>query len=55
MYKNKEARLVPKSVHETCSQANCISLHVTQTPVKLWRGQQPLNQTDKSHRSHLKL
>ena len=35
-------------VHETCSQTNSISLHVTQTPVKLWHGQQPLNQTDKA-------
>ena len=31
-------------VHETCS----ISLHVTPTLVKLWRGQQLLIQTDKA-------
>lgn len=37
-----------ESVHETCSQTNSISLHVTPTPVKLWHGQQPLNQTDKA-------
>ena len=37
-----------ESVHETCSQTNNISLHVTPTPVKLWHGQQPLNQTDKA-------
>ena len=37
-----------ESVHETCSQTNSISLHVTLTPVKLWNRQQPLNQTDKA-------
>ena len=39
-----------ESVHETCSQTNIISLHVTitQTPVKLWHGQESLNQTDKA-------
>ena len=37
-----------ESVHETCSQTNNISLHVTPTPVKLWHGQQPLNQADKA-------
>ena len=37
-----------ESVHETCSQINSISLHVTPTPVKLWDGQQPLNQSDKA-------
>ena len=39
-----------ESVHETRSQTNCISLHVTVTPtqVKLWHGQESLNQTDKA-------
>ena len=37
-----------ESVHETCSQTNSITLHVTPTPVKLWQGQQPLNQSDKA-------
>ena len=37
-----------ESVNETYSQTNNISLHVTPTPVKLWHGQQPLNQTDKA-------
>ena len=37
-----------ESVHETCSQTNGISLHVKPTPVELWHGQQPLNQTDKA-------
>ena len=37
-----------ESVHETCSQTNNISLHVTPTPVKLWHGQKPLNQIDKA-------
>ena len=36
-----------ESVHEACSQTNSIALHVTPT-VKLWHGQQPLNQTDKA-------
>ena len=36
-----------ESVHETCSQTNSFSLHVTPTPVKFWHGQQPLNKTDK--------
>ena len=36
-----------ESARETCSQTNSISLHVT-TPVKLWYGQEPLNQTDKA-------
>ena len=35
-----------ESVLETCSQTNNISLYVTPAPVKLWHGQQPLNQTD---------
>ena len=39
-----------ESVHEACSQTNSISLivTVTQTQVKLWHGQEPLNQTDKA-------
>ena len=37
-----------ESVPETDSQTNNISLHVTPAPVKLWHGQQPLNQTDKA-------
>ena len=37
-----------ESVHETCSQTNNMSLHVAPTQVKLWHGQQLLNQTDKA-------
>ena len=37
-----------ESVHGTCNQTNNISLHVAPTTVKLWHGQQPLNQTDKA-------